>query len=321
MPVLLVYTHPRFVEHDPGAWHPEQPSRIASCLEGVRRTGLDAGLVREPAEHPDTDRLIARVHSTAYARALREACLLGRRFFHSMDNPISSATYDAARAAVSVSLTAASGILQEAENGRAFVIARPPGHHAEKEQAMGFCFFNNLACAAEWLREQPGIERLLILDWDVHHGNGTQRLFEAREDLYYVSIHRYPFYPGTGSAEESGSDAGQGFTRNLPMPPGAGDAEYLEQFEREIEPLIDGYRPDVVLISCGFDAHRRDPLGGMELTDQAFGEMTRRVVALAQRHARGRILSILEGGYDPEALAGSSAEHLRALQTGSRPEP
>ena len=212
---------------------------------------------------------------------------------------------------MATALTAADDMLRQSQ--RAFVIARPPGHHAERIQAMGFCFFNTIACVAEWLREQNGIERVFIFDFDVHHGNGTQHLFEEREDVFYASIHRYPFYPGTGAANELGTGGGRGFTKNIPMPGGTGDADYLRAVEDDIVRIIDDYRPDAILLSSGFDAHRRDPLGGMRVTERAYGEITRRIVEVANRHAHGRVLSLLEGGYDMEGLAASVDEHVRAL--------
>ena len=216
-----------------------------------------------------------------------------------------------ARAAVATALTAADDMLRQSQ--RAFVIARPPGHHAERIQAMGFCFFNTIACVAEWLREQNGIERVFIFDFDVHHGNGTQHLFEEREDVFYASIHRYPFYPGTGAANELGTGGGRGFTKNIPFDGGTGDADYLRAVEDDIVKTIDEYKPDAILLSAGFDAHRRDPLGGMRVTENAFGEITKRVVECAERNSRGRVLSLLEGGYDMEGLAASVDEHVRAL--------
>jgi len=266
----------------------------------------------DPAEHPETDRIIAKVHSADYQKQLDEACRSGMRLFHSLDNPISPYTAAAARVAVSTALTAAADAV--AHGHRNFVIARPPGHHAERLEAMGFCFFNKLACVAEWMREQKGIHRVFIFDFDVHHGNGTQHLFEDREDVYYASIHRFPFYPGTGAASEIGVDAGRGYTKNIPLPEGSGDALYMRAVEEIILRIIDQYRPNAILLSAGFDAHRRDPLGGMDVTEQAYGEMTRRVAEAAQRYAGGRVVSLLEGGYDMEGLAASVAEHVIALQ-------
>ena len=207
-------------------------------------------------------------------------------------------------------LVAADALL---EGNRSFVIARPPGHHAERAEAMGFCFFNTIACVAEFLREHEGMERIFIFDFDVHHGNGTQHLFEDRDDVFYASMHRYPFYPGTGAASEIGTGKGRGFTKNIPFDGGAGDAAYLRAVEDDIVKVIDDYSPNAILLSAGFDAHRRDPLGGMRVTESAYGEMTRRVIECAQRNCEGRVLSLLEGGYDMEGLAASVDEHVRAI--------
>ena len=307
---MKVFTHPVFYKHDTGIGHPERSARIDAAIEGVKRAGLD-GIVNDAAAHADTDRIIAKVHSSDYQRQLDEACRSGMRLFHSLDNPISSQTHAAARAAVSTALTAAADTLA---GDHTFVIARPPGHHAERLQAMGFCFFNTIACVAEWLREQDGIDRVFIFDFDVHHGNGTQHLFEDRDDVYYASMHRYPFYPGTGSAQEIGAGAGRGFTKNIPLPEGSGDSAYVRAVEDTIIKVIDDYRPDAILLSSGFDAHVRDPLGGMSVTEQAYGEITRRIVEAAARHSAGRVLSLLEGGYDMEGLSASVAEHVDALR-------
>ncbi len=237
----------------------------------------------------------------------------GQRLFHSLDNPISNGSYAAARTAVSIALDAASQIWTEDKTSKAFVIARPPGHHALKNQAMGFCFFNTIACVADWLLEREAFERIFILDWDVHHGNGTQELFEDREDVFYASLHRYPFYPGTGSASEIGVGPGRGCTLNIPLEGATGDALYLRAFERSVIPAIDAFEPDAILVSAGFDAHYRDPLGGMRVTEEGFAEMTRMLVYAASRHGGGKLLSLLEGGYDPEGLASSVQSHLIAL--------
>jgi len=308
---MRIYTHPIFYKHDTGVGHPETSSRIDAAIEGVRRAGFGDSIVRDQVPHDDTSRIIAEVHADDYEAELDEACRAGMRLFHSLDNAISSSTFAAARTAVSTALRAADDMM--AGHGRPFVIARPPGHHAERFEAMGFCFFNTIACVAEWLREQKGIERVFIFDFDVHHGNGTQHLFEERDDVYYASMHRYPFYPGTGAANEIGLEKGRGFTKNIPFPEGTGDASYLRAVEDEIVRILDDYRPDAILLSSGFDAHRRDPLGGMNVSEQAYGEITRRIVEAAERHSKGRVLSLLEGGYDMEGLAASVDEHVRAL--------
>jgi len=308
---MNIYTHPLFYEHDTGSGHPESARRIDAALSGVERAGLGSRVVRNPEPHLETTRIIIKTHDQSYERQLDEACRSGLRLFHSVDNPISTQSYAAARAAVATSLTAADEMLST--NERAFVIARPPGHHAERVEAMGFCFFNTVACVAEWLREQPGIERVFIFDFDVHHGNGTQALFADRDDVYYASIHRFPFYPGTGAKSEIGTGRGRGFTKNVPMEAGLGDASYLRVVEEQIVKAIDDYAPSAILLSAGFDAHVRDPLGGMRVTERAYGEITRRVVELANKHSNGRVLSLLEGGYDMEGLTASVDEHVRAL--------
>jgi acetoin utilization deacetylase AcuC-like enzyme len=324
--MLKIYTNPASRLHDTGVGHPERPARLDAVLEGVARAGLQDHLIGAADLHPDADRIIAKVHSADYAQELERVVRAGSRFFHSLDNPISTGSFAAARGAVATGLAAARHIWgptdgSESRNPRAtrgFVVVRPPGHHAERKEAMGFCFFNTIACIAEWLLEQPGLDRIFIYDFDVHHGNGTQQLFEEREDVYYASIHRWPFYPGTGDSSEIGSGAGRGFTRNIPLDAGEGDAAFLRATEDQIVRIIDDYRPDAILLSAGFDAHRRDPLGGMNVTERAYGELTRRMVECAERWCDGRLLSLLEGGYDLEGLAASAAEHVTALNGEGR---
>jgi acetoin utilization deacetylase AcuC-like enzyme len=311
--MLDLYTQTVFSRHDTGRGHPERAARLDAAIAGVGRAGLLDSLHTDVAAHLDTDRVIAKVHSADYERQLEQASRSGAPLFHSGDNPISAESFDAARAAVATSLVAADAIWKAETARRAFVIARPPGHHAERSAAMGFCFFNTIACVAEWLREQPGIERVFIYDFDVHHGNGTQHLFEEREDVFYASVHRFPFYPGTGAAHEIGIGRGRGLTLNVPLAGGEGDAAFLRATEEQVVTAIDQFRPDAILLSSGFDAHRRDPLGGMRVTEQAYGELTRRLVEAAERHCQGRLLSLLEGGYDLEGLAASVDEHVRAL--------
>ena len=310
--MLRIHTASVFYRHNTGFDHPERPARLDAALDGVSRAGLQDAIVQDAETHADTDRIIHKVHSAEYEREFEDSVRAGFRHFHSADNPISSGSFAAARTAVSCSLNA----IDDMWNGdarRAFVIARPPGHHAERATAMGFCFFNTIACVAEWLREQQGVERVFIFDFDVHHGNGTQHLFEERDDVYYASVHRFPFYPGTGAASEIGKGRGRGFTKNIPMRAGEGDAPFLRAAEEQIVRAIDEYRPNAILLSSGFDAHRRDPLGGMNVTEDAYGELTRRIVECAQRHCDGRVFSLLEGGYDMEGLAASVAAHVEAL--------
>jgi acetoin utilization deacetylase AcuC-like enzyme len=311
--MLKIYTASVFYRHDTGFDHPENASRLDAAVDGVGRAGLHPALVRDADVHPDASRIIRKVHVPEYERELDDAVRAGFRYFHTSDNPISRGSFAAARAAVACSLTAIEDIWTRRESKRAFVIARPPGHHAERAEAMGFCFFNTIACVAAWLREQAGVERVFIFDFDVHHGNGTQHLFEDRDDVYYASIHRFPFYPGTGAGDEIGTGRGRGFTMNIPVAAGEGDPAFLRATEEQVVRAIDDYAPQAILLSAGFDAHRRDPLGGMNVTERGYGELTRRIVECAERHCEGRLFSLLEGGYDMEGLAASVAAHVSAM--------
>jgi len=190
---------------------------------------------------------------------------------------------------------------------------RPPGHHAERDAPMGFCLFNNVVVAARALREATGIERIAIVDWDVHHGNGTQHAFEAERDVLFASLHQFPFYPGTGALDEQGHERGLGATLNLPLPAGCGDAEYGLLFESVLAPVLLAFKPEIILVSAGYDAHERDPLGGMNVTTAGFGLFAERLCAVADEACGGRIVLALEGGYDLEALADSVAETVRVL--------
>jgi acetoin utilization deacetylase AcuC-like enzyme len=194
-----------------------------------------------------------------------------------------------------------------------FAAVRPPGHHAEKTQAMGFCIFNNIAIAARYLQKKYKLEKIFILDWDVHHGNGTQHSFEDDPTVFYCSLHQYPHYPGTGAARERGTGAGEGFTLNIPMSAGSADEEYLTAFEEKVILAADSFAPDFVLISAGFDAHQDDPLAGIRLSDDIYYQMSKTMKEISERHCSGRLISFLEGGYNLSALARSTAAHLKAL--------
>lgn len=228
------------------------------------------------------------------------------------DVPISPESYE-------VALLAAGGVLclldavfnKEARNG--FGLVRPPGHHAERNQAMGFCLFNNVAIGTRYAQKKFGIQRVLIVDWDVHHGNGTQHFFEEDPTVFYFSAHQYPYYPGTGHSWERGIGAGLGTTLNIPMPAGTGDRTYLDAFENIFLPLAHDFEPELILISAGFDAHKDDPLAGLDLTERTYGRMTQLLKELAGGTANERIVSVLEGGYNLKALTLSIETHIRAL--------
>jgi acetoin utilization deacetylase AcuC-like enzyme len=222
------------------------------------------------------------------------------------DTVVSPASVEAARLAAGAAIGAIEAICgSPARARRAFAAMRPPGHHAEEERAMGFCLYNNIAVAAAHARARFGLERILILDWDVHYGNGTQQIFAAERGVLFASIHQSPLYPGGGATHEVGQEAGRGFTINLPLPAGCGDGDYAAAFDRLLLPIAARYRPQLVLVSAGFDAHAADPLGGMELTAEGFAALTARARRIAEQHAQGRLLLLLEGGYDLHGLASS----------------
>lgn len=309
----LVLTDRRFLEHDPGAGHPESPARLAAVLADLERAPV-AGVTIE-APRPATDAEIEAVHAPAYRAQL--AALAGRRAALDPDTATSPGSVDAAVRAAGAAVGAVRAVMSgRADN--AFALVRPPGHHAEPDRAMGFCLFNNVAIAAEAAR-RGGAERVLIVDWDVHHGNGTQDMFAARPDVLYMSVHQYPFYPGTGAAEEIGVGAGRGATVNCPLPGRQGDADYGVVFHDLFLPAARAFAPDLVIVSAGYDAHARDPLANMRLTERGYAAMTTALAQLAAESCGGKLVLVLEGGYDLIALAASVRASLEAL-TGRRDE-
>ncbi len=303
----LLVRHSRFREHAAPGSHPECPERLDAidrALEPLQ------GELREVEPRPATDEEILRSHSRSHLDALR--ALEGR------DARIDPDTYSAPRSLEVARLAAgslgdASLAVARGEAPSAFAALRPPGHHAEQSRAMGFCLLNHVAIAAETLRQEARLERIAIVDWDVHHGNGTQQLFEEDRDVLYVSSHQYPFYPGTGALEERGHGKGTGTTVNLPLPAGSGDAEYGQLFDELIVPILLEFAPELILVSAGFDAHSRDPLGSMNVTTGAFGLFAARLRDVAEETCGGRLVVALEGGYDLDALGASVAEVAGAL--------
>ncbi len=289
-----LFTEPRCLDHRAPRGYPEVPARLAGVTSHLAARGWPSssvGVARAVAE-----RAVAAVHDPAYVERFRRASARGDALFNSADNPLSEGTWEAAWAAVEATLAAAEHVLAN-PGARAFAAVRPPGHHAERAMAMGFCFFNNAAVAAEHLR-RAGCERVAIFDFDVHHGNGTQHLFEERADIFYASTHQFPFYPGTGAADEMGHGAGLGATLNVPLPAGTDDLGYMTAFAERIVPALHSFRPDVLVLSAGFDAWRADPLGGMAVTEAGFAAWGQLFGELADRITQGRVLAVLEGGYD-----------------------
>jgi len=302
----------RFLLHDTGLGHPECPERMTWALERLRKEPWFAGLVPVRPEAATLEQVLT-VHSREYLQRAEEACRQGERFLDSLDVSISTMSYEIALLACGGCLKLADFLMSgKIQNG--YALLRPPGHHAEADQAMGFCIINNVAVLAKYLQKQYGMDKILILDWDVHHGNGTQHTFEEDPSVHYVSLHQYPFYPGTGHPWETGINRGDGATLNCPMSPGSGDADYQKAFREKILPQLHEFKPEAVIISSGFDAHARDPLANIELSTECFVWMTDRLMEIADRYSQGRILSVIEGGYDYDAMPECLAAHLGALK-------
>ena len=300
-----------YLRHETGAAHPEQPERLTAIVERLTRDGLLEKLTRiEP--RPADERSLTTVHTPAHIAQLKQLYARGDRFAGTRDTPISESSYTVAVAAVGGVLAAVDAVVA-GEVRNAFCAVRPPGHHATRDRAMGFCLLNNVAIAARYVQQKHTLKRVLIVDWDVHHGNGTQEAFYDDADVFYFSVHQYPFYPGTGSADERGTGPGEGLTLNVPLPAGSGDREFQQALTDKLLPAAQQFRPDFVLISAGFDAHENDLLGGMRVTTGGFAELTRIVTRLADEQCEGRIVSVLEGGYHLDSLAQCVEAHVRSL--------
>ncbi|WP_448576473.1 histone deacetylase family protein [Thermomicrobium sp.] len=312
-PTVLI-TSRLFLEHETGH-HPERPARLEAILRLLERTGrLDDRPVIEP--DPADEETIALIHDRAYIAELREFAARGGGWLDA-DTIVSPRSFEVARLAVGAVVQAVEWVLS-GQARRVFALVRPPGHHAEPERGMGFCLFNNIAVAAQYALERHGLRRIAIIDWDVHHGNGTQVAFYRTDRVFFVSLHQWPLYPGTGRAEEIGERPGRGYTLNIPLAPGSDDRVYLAAFANEIEPRLAVYRPELVMVSAGYDAHYADPLAAMAVTEHGFAAMASRVRAIAESWCNGRLVLALEGGYNLSALASSVLATLDALDTDGR---
>ena len=310
MTTALLYDE-RYLKHNAGLGHPERPERLQRTIEHLRAQSWFESLVTVTPRVGERE-WIETIHAGALIDRAEAACEGGAPFLDVADVGICADSCDIARLAVGGVLALADAIVSgEAANG--FALSRPPGHHAEHDQALGFCLFNNIAICARYLQRHHGMDKILILDWDVHHGNGTQHSFEDDPSVMYVSTHQYPYYPGSGAYSETGTGRGVGATLNCPMPAGAGDAAYQTAFQDRILPAIHDFAPDMVLISAGFDAHADDPLAQIELSSECFSWMSARMMEVAHQHAGGRILSMLEGGYNVDRLPGCVANHIEVL--------
>jgi len=300
-----------YLKHDTGSGHPERPERLTAIVDRLEQKGVLKDLVRlKPAAA--SLKWITTVHTPEYVEHVRKSCQAGIGYVDSPDAPASRISYEVALDAVGGVQSAVDAVMAGTVRN-AFCAVRPPGHHALKDKAMGFCLFNNVAIAAKYIQKKHKLGKVLIVDWDVHHGNGTQAILYGDPTVFYFSIHQSPFYPGTGGAEEKGVGKGLGFTLNVPLAAGCGDAEYKKAFVEKLRPAAAAFKPDFVLVSAGFDAAKDDLLGQMKVTPEGFAELTRIVKGIAEQYCQGRLVTVLEGGYNLESLAASVEAHVRVL--------
>lgn len=302
MPKVGIVRHPIYIQHDPGYYHPESPERLRTIYAMIEQERLVERLkLVDIKPREATKEELAWVHDSRYIELV--ASTDGKPYVRL--DPDTSTSPDSYKAA----LMAAGGLMEAVKSTfegavqRAFALVRPPGHHAERNRGMGFCLFNNVAIAAEYALKRLGAKRVAIVDWDLHHGNATQHSFYSRSDVLYMSTHQYPYYPGSGAEYEVGEGEGEGFTVNVPLSSGSGDAEYIAIFEEIFKPIILEYKPDIILLSAGFDIYERDPLGGMKVTARGFGQLTRVLLEASEDVCGGKLVATLEGGYDLTGLA------------------
>ncbi len=308
----------RCLLHDPGPGHPESPQRLAAVREALLASDPPAS--RQPvAARPARPDELALIHDPSYIESVEKACARGAGRL----DPDTGYVRESCQAA----LLAAGAALECVDRictgrlERAFAFVRPPGHHALPARAMGFCFFNNVAIAAAYARARHGLERIAVVDFDLHHGNGTQAAFYRDPHVLYVSSHQFPFYPGTGAVDEIGEREGKGYTLNFPLPAGTGDATFVPLYRKVVSAVLEQFRPQLVLVSAGFDAHRRDPLGGLLVSTEGFAWAAGALVAAADRCCGGRILFVLEGGYDMDALRSCTRAVMEVLERGAPDAP
>jgi acetoin utilization deacetylase AcuC-like enzyme len=302
--------HPDFLEHDTGYGHPERPERLLAVMEALDASPRKATLL--PLEpRPATVEELALVHDPYYIAYVEKVAGRGGGSL-AYDTPLGARSYDVARLSAGAVLRGVDAVIAgEADN--AFAVCRPPGHHATPTRGMGFCLFNNVAVGARYAQQAHGLSRILIVDWDVHHGNGTQDAFYDDPTVFFFSIHQSPLYPWTGAADEQGRGPGLGATLNVPMRARSTDADYVRMFEERLLPAARQFRPELVFVSAGFDAHEEDPLATMRLTSRGFAALTDIVRGLAEEFCGGRLVSALEGGYHLGGLASSVAAHVERL--------
>ena len=312
--MTALLTHPACREHDPGPGHPESQRRYDAVMAGLRAAGLEEYLQALPPREIAREDLLL-VHTAEYLDLAEREIREGAGQLSTGDTSVGRASWEAACRAAGCALAAVDAVM-EGRAANAFCAVRPPGHHATANRGMGFCVLNNVALAARHAQRRHGVRRALIIDWDVHHGNGTQDIFYDDASVFFFSTHQWPLYPGTGRASETGSGSGRGMTLNCPLPAGSGRDEIFEAFEEKLLPAADAFRPELVLLSAGFDSRFGDPLGNFTLTDSDFADLTRLALGIARKHAGGRLVSALEGGYNLGGLASAVAAHVSALIDG-----
>ncbi|HUV77476.1 MAG TPA: histone deacetylase [Desulfobacterales bacterium] len=303
----------RYLLHDTGPNHPESPERLKAIYQGIKQAGLLPNLILIQAMRADL-KWVETVHSKNYIKRFEAACRSGHSTFDTPDNQMCAETFETALLAVGGVLDTVRRVMT-GQIDNAFCAVRPPGHHAEREFAMGFCYFNNIAIAARYLQAEWAVQRVGIVDFDVHHGNGTQHIFEKDPTVFYYSIHQHPTFafPGTGRVFETGEDEGVGTTRNYPVLPGHGDKEYQGLVERDLMPVMEAFSPEVILVSAGFDAHVDDDMSDIQLSTEGYSRIMQRIVALAEHCSNGRLVSVLEGGYCIKRLPELAANHVKFL--------
>ncbi|MDH4223068.1 MAG: histone deacetylase [candidate division Zixibacteria bacterium] len=305
----LVY-HPDYLKHDTGKFHPENASRLSYLMEHLEKNKILSLVEQIMPLNPPLE-WVEKIHPREYIRLIEDFSGHAPARLDA-DTVISSETYRVALLSVGGVIAGVDGVMQGRVKN-AFCAVRPPGHHAEPGRGMGFCIFNNVAAGARYVQEKYRLKKVLIADWDAHHGNGTQKVFYSDPTVYYFSIHQFPFYPGSGKESEEGEGDGFGYTLNIPMFAGSGDLEYIEVFETIFYPAALKFAPEFIFISAGFDAHMDDPLTDLQISSNGFREMTQVIKRLAEETCEGRIVSVLEGGYNPKALASSVEAHLMTL--------
>ena len=303
--------HPDYLNHDTGPEHPERPDRLRASLAALQQSDVWEQLHHMDPQ-PATVEQIAYAHNPGYSEHIRQSCESAVPLTY--DTPVVQESFDIALLSTGGVLCAAEAVVTKKVKN-AFAMVRPPGHHATPGQSMGFCLFNNIAVTTRYLQREHSVGKVAIVDWDVHHGNGTQDIFYEDESVFFFSIHQSPLYPGTGSRNEQGSGKARGTILNVPMPPGSGDSEYIAVFEDVLGPALRDFSPEFILISAGFDAHYLDPLAHIDLTAEGFAKLTDLVLDVAEEIASGNVVSALEGGYSLEGISESVVAHVERLNS------